>query len=392
MLTTFLKTVTTLLCAAVLTVFFSAPIQAADSSLTNLESGMSELVYRLSRSIVTVESSCRVPAQPTAGKGDDMVRKLVSTGVIYDSVGHVLVSAPMVIGQEYIAVRIGNEAVRAEVVAIDYHTNTALLHCARPIGEPATLSAKQSCAGHMVVALGNAYGLRAAPALGFCAGARQDGLLQFSVPITSGAIGGGVFDMGGRLLGLIIGAVGSENRIALAVPAHRLPEIATLLLSGEDRHSGFLGVQSTEIEIVPPLEISSPNRFASIGQGQTSVIEHGMVVTKIVPRSPAAQAGLALGDLIIAYNGKPVSTATELAQIVQSSLPGSNGRIDVVRQNHVLSFDVTIGRKDISSTTGSTRDVVENIAETSLVDSLTTELTRLRQQIDQIEARVERLR
>jgi len=173
MLTTVFKTVTGLLTAVFLTVFFSPPVQAADSSLTTLESGMSELVYRLSRSIVTVESSCRVPSETAGPKGDDMVRKLVSTGVIYDSVGHVLVSAPMVIGQEYIAVRIGKETVRADIVAIDYHTNTALLRCHRPIGEPVNLSQRQSCAGHMVVAIGNAYGLRAAPALGFCAGFAQ---------------------------------------------------------------------------------------------------------------------------------------------------------------------------------------------------------------------------
>lgn len=384
-----------LLIAVVLTVFFSSsPVHAADSSLTNLESGMSDLVYRLSRSIVTIESSCRVPSPTSAANSDDMVRKLVSTGVIYDSLGHVLVSAPMVIGQEYIAVRIGNEAVRAEVVAIDYHTNLALLKCQRPIGEPVLLSGRQSCAGHMVVAIGNAYGLRAAPALGFCAGARHDGLLQFSVPITSGAIGGGVFDMRGNMLGLIISAVGSENRIALAVPAHRLPEIATMLMTGQDRHSGFLGVQSTEIEIVPPLEVTSPTQFASIrnSNGASHTIDHGIVVTKVVPRSPAARAGLAMGDLIIAYNGKPVSTALELAQIVQCSLPGSTGKLDVVRKNQMLRIDVVVGRKDIENMLAAKPDVVQTDDEGSLVDSLTSQLTRLKQQIDDIEMRVNSLR
>lgn len=393
MLTKLSKTVTGLLAAFALTVFFSATSRAADSSLTSLESGMSNLVYRLSRSIVTIETSWRVTPRSGATVSPEAVRRLLSTGVVYDSIGHILVAAPMVLGYDRIAVRLGRDPVDAELVAVDYHTNLALIRTVQPVGDPVRMSPKQSCAGHMVVALGNAYGLRAAPALGFCAGVRQDGLLQFSVPITSGAIGGGVFDMDGDLLGLITAAVGSENRIALAVPAFRLPEIATILMTGLDRHSGFLGVQSTEIEIVPPLEISAPARLASTGTPGIQVIDRGIVITRVVPGSPAARAGLALGDLLVSYNGKPVTSAVELAQIVQSSFPGSKGRLELVRQNHFLTVDITIGQKDLQSVLpmGNGDDFFDGTQSYSLADSLNQAILRLKEQLNQIESRVQQL-
>lgn len=393
MLTKFPKTVTGLLTATVLAVFFSATGFAADSSLTSLESGMSDLVYRLSRSIVTVETSFRVTPPSGTAAGPEAVRRLVSTGVVYDSVGHVIVAAPMVLGYDRIMVRLGRDPVEAELVAVDYHTNLALIRCTTPLGEPVRLSQKQSCAGHMVVALGNAYGLRAAPALGFCAGVRQDGLLQFSVPITSGAIGGGVFDMDGELLGLIAAAVGSENRIALAVPAFRLPEIATILLTGRDRHSGFLGVQSAEIEIVPPLEVSAPRGLTTAVSAGTQVIDRGVVITKVVPGSPAARAGLAMGDLLVSYNGKPVTSAAELAQIVQCSFPGTQGRLELVRQNHFLTVDITIGQKDLTSVLPMSdgEGYFDDTPGQTLVDSLSQAIIRLREQLNAIETRVQTL-
>jgi S1-C subfamily serine protease len=389
----FSKTVTGLLAAAVLAVFFSGTGFAADSSLTTLESGMSDLVYRLSRSIVTVETSWRVTPRNGAAGGAEAVRRLVSTGVVYDTLGHVIVAAPMVLGNDRIVVRLGRDPVAAELVAVDYHTNLALIRCVSPVGDPVSLSQKQSCAGHMVVALGNAYGLRAAPALGFCAGVRQDGLLQFSVPITSGAVGGGVFNMDGELLGLITAAVGSENRIALAVPAFRLPDIATILMTGRDRHSGFLGVQSTEIEIVPPLEISAPVRLASSGSVGTKVIDRGVVITKIVPGSPAARAGLALGDLLVSYNGKPVTSAAELAQIVQCSFPGTQGRLELVRKNHFLVVEITIGQKDLASSVPMSggESYFNDSPGNSLSDSLTQAIIQLREQLNAIETRVHQL-
>lgn len=392
MLTSLFRTVTGLLAAISLTVFFSTTIAAADSSLTSLESGMSDLVYRLSRSIVSVETSWRMTPRNGTPGSPEAVRRLVSTGVVYDSIGHVIVAAPMVIGYDRIVVRVGRDPVPAELVAIDYHTNLALIRCAQPLGDPVRLSQKQSCAGHMVVALGNAYGLRAAPALGFCAGVRPDGLVQFSVPITSGAIGGGVFDMDGELLGVITAAVGSENRIALAVPAFRLPEVATILMSGRDRHSGFLGVQSTEIEIVPPLEISAPARLASAESSGLQIIDRGIVITKVVPGSPASRAGLALGDLIVSYNGKPVTSAAELAQIVQCSFPGSQGKLELVRQNHFLTVDVIVGQKDLASVVPIEEEgFFDDIPGNSLADSLNQAILRLREQLNAIETRVQKL-
>ena len=110
-----------------LAVFFSIPIQAQDSSLSSLEAGLNDLVYRLSRSVVTVEASrSTVPeAQPTlVTRG---AQSLISSGLVWDSAGHVLVSASMIAGYDRLRVFLESRILNARLIGIDYFNEIALL-------------------------------------------------------------------------------------------------------------------------------------------------------------------------------------------------------------------------------------------------------------------------
>ncbi len=389
MLTTGFWTVRRLLQAATLTVFFSSMANADDGPLFSLEQGISELVFRISRSIVTVEASSSLgPGQATL-PAQDVVRRLVSTGLVCDTNGHILVAAPMVAGHDRMSVVLDGAPIPAELVGIDYHTNLALIRASRPMGSVVNLSAKRACAGQMVVAMGNSYGLRAAPSLGFCAGLRADGLMQFSVPITSGSIGGGIFDMNGELLGIIADGDGIDSRIALAVPAYQLPGIISYLSTRGDRHAGFLGIQSADIEIIPPLEIATPVRLASVSSSDRMMLERGIIVTSVVPGSPAANGGIATGDLIVGYNDVAYVSAAELSSAVRCSRPGSVCTIEIIRQNRSITRLVQVGRKGLDQTSLNGAESVDREHE---IDSLTSELVRMKQQLDALESRLRTLK
>ncbi|MBD3401651.1 PDZ domain-containing protein [candidate division GN15 bacterium] len=385
------RTVRHLLTAASLAVFFSTAAPASDSSLFSLEAGMSDLVYRISRSIVTVEASASNARDNAVGGDRDVVRRLVSSGLVCDSSGHILVAAPMVAGRDRISVIFDGRPIPAELLGIDYHTNLALIRSIQPLGEPIDLSTKRACAGHMVVAMGNSYGLRAAPSLGFCAGVRVDGLMQFSVPISSGTIGGGVFDMTGQLLGVIIDGAGEDSRIALAVPGFQLPSIISYLETRGDRHAGFLGVQSADIEIIPPLEITTPQRLASAEQGDRMILERGVIVTAVLPKSPADNGGIVAGDLVIGFDDIHYSSAAELAQAVRCSRPGKVVTVEVIRQNRSITRAVQIGRKRLDQS--SLADPGRRAETPDIdVDSLTNAINTLKQQLESLESQVSSLK
>lgn len=375
-----------------LAVFFSNSAFAVDRPLSNLESGMTDLVYDLSRSIVTVESYRRVAMANGPGGSSESIQTTISSGIVCDSQGSILMLAPNAVGQDRLVIDFESQSIPAKIVAVDYFTDLALVTVGQPIGEPVRYSDKQVCAGQMIVALGNAYGLRASPAMGFCAGLRTDGNLQFSVPVASSSVGGGVFDLSGALIGIITGTLGQESRVALAVPAYQVPSIVASLRTHGDRQAGYIGVTTTDIEITPPMEISSPFTLASAGSSAPNTIDQGILVTSIVPGSPADLGGLQKGDLILAVNGRRINSALELSGMVRQTNPGVVFDLSFVRHGAMNSARVEIGPRSYFRLqplidTGTPDEAVQ-----PKIDSLNQMLNYLKSEIGHLEDRMRHLK
>ncbi|HUV31154.1 MAG TPA: S1C family serine protease [Acidobacteriota bacterium] len=390
MVTSFLVTVRKSTAVLLLAVFFSPAARAVDSSLYSLETGLGELIYSLSRSLVTVESFSRVSVGGPGAPHHEVLRNLIASGLIVDTAGHILVAAETVLGQDRVLVKFENNRTPARLVAVDYHNMLALLETGRRLGEPLVYSDGHGCAGQVVLAMGNAYGLRVSPTLGICAGARANGDLQFSIPMTSGAVGGGVFDLSGRLLGVITGSLGDQGRIVLAVPAYRVEPVVQYLLTRGDRYPGFAGIRTREIEIDPPIRTELP-RSPLDGGGQTELsLDAGMVVTAVLPFSPAEQAGLRKGDLIFALGDRRIRTGGELSGIIRQCESGMVINVEVVRLNTHFSVPLTVGRREILRQ-GRPRDTADQSLDEQrqLVDSLSRVLERFREEVTRLERQLD---
>ncbi len=370
-------------------VLFCSPILAQDSSLSMLESGLNDLIYRLSRSVVTVESFYPRPPDLRGNAGGDALYNVIATGVIFDSSGHVLTVASNVVNRSRIQIRFEDQIIPADVQAIDYQTGLAVLRLARPVGTPARLNRQHGCAGQMILALGNAYGLRAAPSMGFCAGVRPDGAVQFTAPITSSTLGGGLFDLSGQLVGIITGGIGQGNRteIGLAVPSARVSESAEYLLTRGDRMAGYLGLTTAEMEVYPPLEVGQSNQLVNNGSGGM-LIERGVVVTAVVPSSPAAKAGLKTGDLLFSINRQAVASALQVANFVKQSTPGTVIEFGIIRQNRSYFVPVKVGQSQMRSFESSINVTFEQVQYFDLTDSLLGEIEALKATIRHLERRI----
>ena len=372
----------------VLAVFFSARAYAADSSLYNLEQGFNGLIYDLSRSVVTVESWQRASGNSVAIDGEEVLNHSISSGLICDTLGHILVAAPMVVGHDQVMVDFDRKLLPARLLGVDYFTNLALIQVDSRIGVPVKIAEQQICAGQMVLTLGNAYGMRASPSIGFCAGARGDGNIQFTTPVTSGSIGGGVFDLRGKLLGIVVGAVGPDNQVSQAVPGYRLPDIVDYILAHGDRQAGYLGITTAEIMITPGIEIDPPAGMLQVDSNPRRVIESGVIITRVVPQSPAERAGLKVGDLIFGFNGAPVSSARTLARQVMQTPPGNAVSIELLRKNIYYDLQAAVGARSLASFGDDVSDGTDAVASGTVVDSLSRAITSLKEQLQVLENRL----
>jgi len=389
MLTLAIRTVRKSVLTLVLTVFFPSMITAGDSSLISLEAGISDLIYELSRSLVTVESFGRVSTAARTSPGDATLRSLVASGLIVDSSGHILVAAESVVGCDRIMVGFENRRVPAQLVAVDHVNMLALLGTNQRFGRPVAYSDVHTCAGQMVVAMGNAYGLRASPYMGMCAGVREDGHFQFSIPVSSGAVGGGVFDFSGKLLGMVIGGIGEQDRVAVAFPAHKLTAAVDYMRMHGDRNAGYVGIRTRETEISPPLRLAPASSLMLTGGGQKAVLDAGVLVTSVLPGSPASQAGLRRGDLIYAIGNKHVRNMSDLSSVVRRCEPGMVVNIELVRHRASRSISLTIGSRQLSSGSQSVSFDDYSIEQQRVSDSVSRALNDLREEVSRLERRLQ---
>jgi len=391
MLTSFLATVRKYALVLFLAVFFAGPATAGDSSLYSLEAGLNELIYNLSRSLVTVEGIKSIPSCLFTEPKSDALRRLVCSGLIVDTSGHVLVAAESVLGQDQIIVDFEDHRVPAELLAVDYYNDLALLGVKQRFGKPVVCSDRHSCAGQIVIAMGNAYGLRVSPSIGLCAGVRSDGKLQFSVPVASGAIGGGIFDLSGRLLGLIMGGIGEWGQMAVAVPAYKIAPIVEYMLTHGDRHAGYAGITTREIRVIPPIEISYPNKLMSAVGRVNERIDAGVVVTSVVPASPAARSGLRKGDIVFGVGDRRIRSVVELSSLIRQCEPDMTVNLEVIRVNTPYSIPLTIGRRDVLRSSRALAGSSRLEEREQIADSLARMFKTFKEEVSRLERRLNNL-
>jgi S1-C subfamily serine protease len=374
-------------------VLFASTVSAEENSLGQLEAGLNDLIYQLSRSVVTVESHYSAPTGPGIAPQEESIFTVIGTGIIYDSAGHILTTTSSVANASDIVIRFEGRNIPARLKAVDHQSGLVMLKADKPVGVPARVSQYHGCAGNMVLTLGNAYGLRAAPSIGFCAGVRPDGIIQFTAPITSGAIGGGVYDLSGELLGIIAGGIGDGeiSQVGLAIPANEVRDVAPHLISRGDRAAGYVGLTTTEIEIVPPLELQTTG-YMQTSNGRNLVIDRGAVVTNVVPNSPAARAGLKVNDLLFSVNRGDLPSATQLANMVRQSQPGALIELGILRRSRTYFIPVKVGKAEMSAVELRFNFVVGEHQYDNFRDSLLLEINTLKQTIIDLESNLQRLK
>jgi serine protease Do len=169
-------------------------------------------------------------------------------------------------------------------------------------------------------------------------GVRITGSLEHTAPLLPGSSGGPVLNAAGQLLGINTNRLGEG--FYLAIPADEaLRTRVDALASGESVQPPHLGVA------IAPGHVARRLRRA-VGLPDAD----GLLIREVAENSPAAGAGLARGDLIVAAAGQPVRTADDLFGALRAAAPAGTVELTILRGTEERSVHVVLGHDGQSAT------------------------------------------
>ncbi|GAB6158951.1 trypsin-like peptidase domain-containing protein [Desulfotomaculum varum] len=265
-------------------------------------------------------------------------RKQVQTGLgsgfIVSEDGYIVTNYHVIEGASQIQVTLAsNKQYQAKVEGFDQELDLAVLKI-NPDDKLPTLkfgSSESIESGDWVIAIGNPYGLDHTVTVGVISAKgrpvnigdrRFRNLLQTDASINPGNSGGPLLNLNGEVVGVNTAVNASAQGIGFAIPSSTVKSVYSQLITKGTVAHPYLGVNI-----------------------QPSVDQRGVTVVGVVPDSPAMAAGLKPGDVILQFNGKPLTTPQDLIDAVDQSRPGQKVTLLVVRSGQSRELQAIIGDK-----------------------------------------------
>jgi len=295
-----------------------------------------------------------MPKQAPAPRGrkqapqqQEEIPRGVGSGFIISQDGFVLTNAHVVDGASDIYVKLTDKReFKAKVIGIDKRTDVALIKIEGTKLPKATIGDSDRIrAGEWVIAIGSPFELDNTVTAGIIsAKARDTGeylpLIQTDVAVNPGNSGGPLINMRGEVIGInsqIYSRSGGYMGISFAVPIDEAMRVADQLKSSGKVTRGRIGVQIGEV---------SKDVAESIGMSKAE----GALVVHIEAGSPAEKAGIQDGDVILKFNGQPISKSSDMPRIVGAVKPGSKAVVTIWRKGALREMAVNVAEIEAEKT------------------------------------------
>ncbi len=228
----------------------------------------------------------------------------------------------------------------AHVAGVDPITDLAALRLSEPIPQLPYLSFGDSSKlrpGQVVLALGSPPRAGQTVSVGVVAGkvpaelgvAPYGAFIRTDAAINAGNIGGALVDAQGRLVGIATSAPGAGSSIGFAIPSNMArPVLASLLAHGLVER-GYLGValQDLDVELARALGLEAAR---------------GVLVADVIPGSSAALAGVIRGDVLVAVDGRAVTSVSTFRNLVAVETGGERVKLELERHGTRLTVTATL--------------------------------------------------
>ena len=303
------------------------------------------------------------PQTPRRNRPRDQIAVAAGTGFIIDKAGFILTNNHVVEDATKIQVSLyGEEAdqtYEARVVGRDPLTDSALIELTEKpdhtLPEVTFGDSAQVQPGDWVMAIGNPFNLAHTVSVGVVsalerpfpvAEGRSAQVLQTDAAINPGNSGGPLLNIRGEVIGINT-AIFTDARqagnigIGFAIPMNTVRELLPQLRGGKITR-GMIGVSVGIIPAEAVDELGLKDR-------------RGALVATVSPGGPAARAGLEPGDVIVAFNGKPVANRDELVRTVVNTKPGTRVDVKVIRDKQERTLSLTVDELNLEEEGRSTR-------------------------------------
>jgi len=327
----------------------------ADNPLAVTEQRVAWVAKAVAPSVVGIYTITSGPPDENGGS-TDRVEEGIGSGVIVDAQGYILTNNHVIDNACLILVRLSDgREVEAVVAGRDRAADLAVLRIDLDDIEAVSWGdSRLVTVGEQVVAIGSPYNLQQTVTSGIISateryfpalltwgmrrgrqGSSQE-FLQTDAAINQGNSGGALVDMNGQLIGICTAMFSSQGGgntgIGFAIPSFIAKLIYEEIVSNGNVKHGWIGV---DLDYVKPLQAQQMKQKKPLGA----------VVIRTRGRSPAGEAGLQRGDIILRWGETEIADPLHLIHVVLLSEPGTKETVEIFRDGAFMNIDVTVGTR-----------------------------------------------
>jgi len=287
-----------------------------------------------------------------AGKGDAKPQKAqaLGSGFVIDPSGLVVTNNHVIEGADEITVILqDNTNLKAELVGRDAKTDLALLRVKpdKPLPSVPWGDSDKAKVGDWVMAIGNPFGLGGTVTSGIISARARaindngpyDEFLQTDASINRGNSGGPLFNTAGEVIGInsaIFSPSGGSIGIGFAIPSDLAKNVIAQLKATGKAERGWIGarIQTVNDDVATALGLDAPK---------------GALVGGFLDKSPAKEAGVLPGDVLLQFDGRDVTNARRLSRLVADAQVDKAVPVKVWRQGQIKTIMVKVAQADESA-------------------------------------------
>lgn len=276
------------------------------------------------------------------GDQDEYSNRSLGSGFIISSDGYVLTNDHVIKDADEIVVRLNNRReYDAKVVGSDPRSDVALLKIdAKNLPTVTIGHSKDLKVGEWVLAIGSPFDFDHSVTAGIVSALGRSlpnenyvPFIQTDVAINPGNSGGPLFNMDGEVVGInsqIYSRTGGFMGLSFTIPIDLAMQVTNQLKTKGSVTRGWLGILIQDV---------TGDLAESFGMDRPG----GALVAQVLPNSPAAKAGIKVGDVVLEFNGTQITDSASLPPIVGSIPVGQQIPVKILRDGKARTVKVTIG-------------------------------------------------
>lgn len=329
---------------------------------------IAQAVNRTGPAVVRINSSRTVASQPLPEVfndpmlreffGDQLPRRMprsreergTGSGFIINQSGDIITNAHVVDGASQVTVILKDgRRLEGRVLGRDVLTDVAVVKVNAPNLPTVTIGSSEKLQpGEWAIAIGNPLGLDNTVTAGIISALGRNSteigvdkrvkFIQTDAAINPGNSGGPLLNQQGEVVGVNTAIIQGAQGLGFSIPIETAQRIAKQIIEKGSVKRAYLGIQMLTLDPTVKQEINSdPNAGINVTE------DKGVLVTRVVPNSPAAGAGIRAGDVIIKLDGTPIASADLVQQFVETKSVGDRLQVEVRRNGQPLTISVQAG-------------------------------------------------